>query len=148
MAARAGMAVAWGAAPVLVDAAEAADLAEPAALEAEARREASTEEMEAAPEEPAEAAAELKLARRDDRSPATDDWTEAAELVADESLLWRELTLASELAAEPAAEVREAKADEPPPTREERRLLTWPLTAPAARTVVARMVKRMLMVVG
>jgi hypothetical protein len=44
--------------------------------------------------------------------------------VADESLLWRELTLATELAAEPAAEVREAKADEPPPTREERRLLT------------------------
>jgi hypothetical protein len=58
---------------VVVDAAEAAERAEPATLEAEARREASTDEMEAAPEAPAEAATELKLARREDRSAAAED---------------------------------------------------------------------------
>lgn len=60
----------------------------------------------------------------------------------------------SDEATEPAAEVRDASSDvappameerrdSPPPSREER---TWALVTPAARTVVAMMEKRILIV--
>ena len=134
---------------VAVAAPDAADRAEEAALEAEFRiEERAALRDDCAPGPVAVAAALLKLARREDTSPAREDWTALAEL-------WAETTRdeappAIELAAEPAAEVRDAMALEPPPRADEtwpameERTSPWALAAPAARKVVAMMEKRIL----
>jgi hypothetical protein len=114
-------------------------------------------------EGPAEAAAELKLARRELREALTEDCAALAELWAEATRLDAELTAepaepVAELRAEPAEPVTEARADEASPRMEEapptpevmspRMEETRPpwAAAPAAKTEVAMIEKRILMV--
>jgi hypothetical protein len=105
--------------PVEVEAAEAAERALLAALLADARMEDWAAAMLEDALGPALAATLLKLARRDETSPATEDWTDEAELWAEATR--EEAAEAAELMAELAADVAEDKAEGPAPTAEE----TW-----------------------
>lgn len=139
-----------------MEAAEALDEAAEAALLADALMPdsaAEREDMALAAAEPVVAvmATLLKLARREEAFEAMEDCADINEDVAEAARLEMLEAPARELAALPAAEVALAKAEEPAPMadeiwpRMELTGLTWALTAPAARMVVATMEKRILM---